>query len=282
MSGNKHGFRLRKYHISGTAMTVVGLLWLIPIYYLVINAFKPLRDVVMRTADLPSSLYLNNFVEIWNGTDYVRLLINSILITGGSVILVVVLCSMAGYRLSRMRSGKWANLLILYFVLAMVVPFQAIMIPLVSLISSLGLGNSRIGMVLIYSALQAPMAIYLYYGAAKAIPSSLEESARIDGAGNLRIFYQVVFPLLKPMTSTVVILTALWVWNDFLLPLVLLSDPAVKTLPLGTTALFFGSFMNKWHLGITACLLASLPMMILYLVMQKHIVKGITAGAVKG
>ena len=84
------------------------------------------------------------------------------------------------------------------------------------------------------------------------------------------------------MTSTVVILTALWVWNDFLLPLVLLSDPAVKTLPLGTTALFFGSFMNKWHLGITACLLASLPMMLLYLVIQKHIVKGITAGAVKG
>jgi len=263
-------------------MSVVGVLWLIPIYYLVINAFKPLRDVVVRTAEFPQELYLNNFAEIWNGTDYPHLLMNSIIITGGSVIAVVLLCSMAGYRLSRMKNGKWANLLILYFVLAMVVPFQAIMIPLVSLMSDLGLGNSYVGMILLYTALQAPMAIYLYYGASKAIPSSLEESARIDGAGNLRIFFQVVFPLLRPMTSTVVILTSLWIWNDFLLPLVLLSDPAVKTLPLGTTALFFGSFMNKWHLGITACLLASLPMMILYLIMQKHIVKGITAGAVKG
>ena len=143
-------WRLREYHISGAAMSVVGVLWLIPIYYLVINAFKPLRDVVMRTADLPESLYLDNFVEVWKGTDYAHLFVNSVVITGGSVFFVVLFCSMAGYRLSRMKNGKWANLLILYFVLAMVVPFQAIMIPLVSLISNLGLSNSLAGMILIF------------------------------------------------------------------------------------------------------------------------------------
>lgn len=280
-TNKSHFLRIRSHHVVGSFMALVGILWLIPIFYLVINAFKPLRDVVMRTAQMPTSLYLDNFAAVWKNMNYPQLLLNSLFVTAGSVALTVVLCSMAGYKLARM-SGKFANLLLLYFLLAMVIPFQALMVPLVKLMSDLKLSDSLLGLIILYVAIEAPIAIYLYYGAAKAIPTSLEESARIDGAGPLRTFYSVIFPLLRPMTGTVVILTSLWIWNDFLIPLILLSDPAKKTLPLGTTAMFFGTYMNKWNLGITAILMASLPMLLLFFVMQKHIVKGITAGSVKG
>jgi len=273
--------RIRSHHVIGTFMILCAILWLVPIYYLVINAFKPLRDVVMRTAQFPTSFYLDNFAAVWKNMNYPQLLFNSFFVTVGSVALTVLFCSMAGYKLARM-SGKSANLFLLYFLLAMVIPFQAIMVPLVKLMSDLKLSNSLFGLIVLYLAIEAPIAIYLYYGAAKAIPTSLEESARIDGASQLRTFFSVIFPLLRPMTGTVIILTSLWIWNDFLIPLILLSDPAKKTLPLGTTAMFFGTYMNKWNLGITAILMASLPMIILFFVMQKHIVKGITAGSVKG
>ncbi len=265
----------------GVLMGVVALLWLIPLYYLVINSFKPIRDVIMHTGEFPKSLYLDNFAEVWKMTNYPVLLRNSFVVTAGAVALIVLLSSMAGYKLARSRS-KGANWIILYFLVAMVVPFQAIMIPLVRLMSNLHLVDNLFGIVLLYGALQAPMAIYLYYGAAKGISPALEESAKIDGAGPFRTFFSVVFPLLAPMTVTVIILNSLWIWNDFLLPLVMLSSPLKKTIPLGTTALFFGQFMNKWNLGITAIFIASLPMLILYLALQKFVVRGITEGSVKG
>ncbi|MEI7883890.1 MAG: carbohydrate ABC transporter permease [Clostridia bacterium] len=262
-------------------MGIIALLWIIPVYYLVINAFKPLKDVVIRTGAFPTTLFLQNFIDVWKMTDYPLLFANSFIITSCSVALIVLFSSMAGYKLAR-SSGKVANLTILYFLVALVIPFQSIMIPLVKLMSQLHLANSKIGIIILYTALQSPMSIYLYYGAVKCISPSLEESATIDGAGPIRTFFSIIFPLLSPMTSTIVILNTLWLWNDFLLPLVLISDATKKTIPLGTSALMFGSFMNKWNLGITSILLATIPMLVVYLVLQKYIVKGITEGSVKG
>lgn len=267
--------------VTAVIMGLISLLWLVPIYFLIINSFKPLRAVAVNTGAFPTSLYLDNFKEVWRQVNFPVLLRNSVIVTVGSVALVVLLSSMAGYKLARSGSKK-ANWIILYFLVAMVVPFQAVMIPLVKLMSGLNLTDNLFGIILLYGALQAPMAMYLYYGAAKAISPALEESARIDGAGVFRTFFSVIFPLLSPMTVTVVILNTLWIWNDFLLPLVMLTSPAKKTIPLGTTALFSGQFMTKWNLGITAIFLASLPMLVLYVAMQKYIVKGIADGSVKG
>ena len=276
---------MKRKTIKSTLLTIVmgiiAFLWSIPIYYLVINAFKPLKDVVMRTGNFPTFLYLNNFVEVWQKTNYPLLFTNSLIIAVGSTALSVLFSSMAGYKLAR-SSGKVANLTILYFLVALVVPFQSVMIPLVKLMSQLHLTNSRIGIILLYTAISAPMNIYLYYGAVKCISPSLEESATIDGAGPIQTFFKIIFPLLSPMTTTIIILTGLWLWNDFLLPLVLISDPTKKTIPLGTLALFFSQFVSKWNLGITALFLATLPMLLVYLVLQKYIIKGITEGSVKG
>jgi raffinose/stachyose/melibiose transport system permease protein len=126
------------------------------------------------------------------------------------------------------------------------------------------------------------MAIFLYHGYVKGVPESLEESAIIDGAGPFRTYFTIIFPLLAPMTSTIVILQSLFIWNDFLLPLITLQNEALKTIPLGIAGKFFGQYAFKWNLGITAMLLASLPMLILYLVMQRYIISGVVKGAVKG
>ncbi|MFP4266772.1 MAG: carbohydrate ABC transporter permease [Spirochaetaceae bacterium] len=134
---------------------------------------------------------------------------------------------------------------------------------------------------MVYIALGTPIAIFLYQGYVKTIPYTLEESAIIDGAGPITIFFRIIFPLLKPMTSTIVILQSLYIWNDFLLPLISLSSESVKTIPLGIAGKFFGQYAFKWNLGITAMLLASLPMLVLYILLQRHIIGGVMRGSVK-
>lgn len=259
----------------------VFIYWLTPVFYMAVNSFKPLREVIMETAAMPTSFYVDNFVNVWKNTRYLILLQNSTFVTGLSIVGVVLLSAMTGYKLGRSK-GRWANLLILYFILVLVFPFQSIMIPLVKVMRDLSLIDSRLGLVFIYLALQSPMAIFLYSSYVKGIPRSLEESAYMDGAGEVRTFFSIIFPLMRPITGTVIILNALWIWNDFLLPLIMIQTPEKKTIPLGTTAVFFGRYMSKWHWGITSIFLASLPMILLYLFLQRYIIKGIMEGAVKG
>ncbi len=270
-----------KNTIIGILMGIICLLWLVPIYYLVINSFKPLIDVVQNVAAFPTSLYFESFIEVWNRNDFPLLFLNSLIITGGAVALIVLTCAMSGYRLA--RSGKkWAPLALFYLLLGLVVPFQAVMVPLMGIMGQFNLDDSRIGVIILYVALQAPMGTYLYFGAVKGVPTSLEESATIDGAGPFRTFFSIIFPLLGPTTVTLIILSSLWIWNDFLIPLILLVDPSKRTIPTGTAAMLFGQYATRWDLGIAAILMASIPMIIFYLALQKHIVKGITDGAVKG
>lgn len=268
-------------NVVGIFMGIVSIAWFFPIYFMFINTFKPLKDVVLNTAVFPESFYFGSYVTIWENTPYLLMFKNSFIITFFSVLGIVIFGSMAGYKLARANS-KWAYFLIMYFILTLIIPFQAVMIPLVKIMNNFNLIDSIIGIILVYIAFGSPLAIFLYHGAVKAIPKSLEESATIDGAGPYRTFFKVIFPLLTPITSTVVILQTLYIWNDFLLPLITLQSTANQTLPLGTTALFFGQYGNKWDLGITAIFMASLPMIILYMIMQKYIIKGIVSGATKG
>ncbi len=266
---------------TGTVMGLIALIWFIPIYFMIINSFKPLKDVIFTTAAFPRSLYLENIVNVWRDAKYFTLFSNSFIITAISLLGIILFASMTGYRLARTR-GKLVGFLMGYFILTLIIPFQAVMIPLVKTMKELSLINSRFGLVLVYIAFGSPMAIFLYHGYVKGIPESLEESAIIDGAGPFRTYFTIIFPLLSPMTSTIVILQSLFIWNDFLLPLITLQNEALKTIPLGIAGKFFGQYAFKWNLGITAMLLASLPMLILYLIMQRFIISGVVKGAVKG
>ena len=270
----------RNQTLLGMLMILVGLIWLIPIYYMLISSFKPLKNVLFDISAFPKSFYVENFKIVWRDADFFALFLNSVIISGVSLFFVALFSSMAGWRLARKKS-KRALLLLNLFTLTLIIPFQGIMIPLVKTMKNFNLIDSRYGIILVYIAIGCSMPMFLYYGAVKAIPESLEESAYIDGAGVYRTFFSIVLPLLKPMTGTVVILQTIFFWNDFLLPLITLQSNHLKTIPLGVTAHFFGKYQNQWQLGMTAMLLASLPMLILYSLMQRQIVSGITKGAVK-
>lgn len=273
----------RKRHmiIIGIAMILAALLWLTPIYFVLINGFKSFKDVFMDTAAFPKDFYLENFAEIIHKSDYGSLFLNSLFITLGSLFLVILLGGMAGYKLGRSNS-KFSKILLIYFIMTMIIPFQSVMIPMVKTLNEYGLIDTRFGIIMVYVAQLSPMAIFFYQAAVKRIPKSLEESARMDGASELKTHFRIVFPLLKTTTVTLVVLNGLMIWNDFLLPLLVLQSPEKKTLSLGTYTLFVGQYSNKMNLGMASVILASLPMILVYFVLQKHIVGGITDGAVKG
>jgi raffinose/stachyose/melibiose transport system permease protein len=266
--------------IVSIVMALVAAVWFLPIYFMIINSFKPLKTVIFTTAAFPKQFFLENIVKVWSGVNYYLLFTNSFLITAISIAGIVLFAAMAGYRLSRVKS-KLSGMMLSYFILTLIIPFQAIMIPLVKTMRDFGMIDTRWGLILVYVALGTPIAIFLYQGYVKTIPYTLEESAIIDGAGPLTIFFRIIFPLLKPMTSTIIILQSLYIWNDFLLPLITITSDSLKTIPLGVAGKFFGQYAFKWNLGITAMLMASLPMLILYLVLQRHIISGVMRGSVK-
>jgi len=266
--------------IACVVMGLISLVWFLPVYFMLINSFKPLKGVIFTTAAFPDSVYFGNIIEVWNGADYFLLFSNSLIITFVSLVGIVLCAAMAGYRLSRAAS-RVAALLLSYFILTLIIPFQAVMIPLVKTMREFSMIDSRWGLILVYIALGSPIAIFLYQGYIKTLPYALEESAIIDGAGPLTIFFRIIFPLLKPMTSTVVILQSLYIWNDFLLPLISLQSENLKTIPLGIAGKFFGQYAFKWNLGITSMLMASLPMLLLYIFVQRFIISGVMKGSVK-
>ncbi|MBM7702662.1 carbohydrate ABC transporter permease [Metabacillus iocasae] len=272
----KYGLKLFSLEVLAI---VLGLIFLVPFYYVVSNSLKSFAEILTNTSALPSSLQWSNYVEAFDRMNYLKVFSNSLIITVASNVVIVIFCSMAAYMLVRTKK-KISNIIFFTFVAAMVIPFQSIMIPLVKTASSLGLINSIWGLVIMYLGFGSGLAIFLYHGFIKGIPVELEEAAIIDGCSTLGVFWRIVFPLLKPITVTIVILNSLWIWNDFLLPLLVLQDPELRTIPLATF-FFFGQYTKQWDLALAALVISIIPLLIFFFAMQKHIIKGITSGSIK-
>ncbi len=268
-----------KLFILEIAAILIGLVFLVPFYYVVSNSLKSFSEILMNTSALPSVLQFQNYVNAFQQMDYLKVFMNSLMITVASNILIVVFCSMAAYMLVRTKK-KISNIIFMTFVAAMVIPFQSIMIPLVKVAGNFGLLNSIWGLVFMYLGFGSGMAIFLYHGFMKGIPVELEEAAIIDGCTPFGVFWRIVFPLLKPITVTIVILNSLWIWNDFLLPMLVLQDPELRTIPLATF-FFFGQYTKQWDLALAALVISIIPLLIFFFSMQKHIIKGITSGSIK-
>ncbi len=266
--------------LVGIGMILVGLLFFMPIYYMIINAFKQKKEILINTAAFPKSLYIDSFIDIWEKANYLTLLRNSVFVTGVSILFIVIFCSMTGHYIARhqTRLSKCVNI---YLVLALVIPFQAVMIPLIKMFSLLGLTDNPLGLIFCYIAFSSPMAVFLFTGAVRGVPAALEESACIDGASWFTTFWRIVFPLLKPITSTVVVLNVFWIWNDFLLPMIVLTSDSKKTIPVGIMSLIMGQYSYDMSLGLAAAAYSAIPMVIIYLSLQKYFIQGIASGAVK-
>lgn len=259
---------------------LLAILFLVPFYFVIANSMKTFGEILANTASLPSSFFVDNYVRVWEIMRYPMAFFNSLSITVLSNIGLVVISSMAAYRMVR-HPSKFNALLFSVFVASMVIPFQSIMIPLVKVANEVGLMESRWGLVICYFGFGVSLNLFLYHGFIKSVPKEIEESARVDGCNAFSVFWRIVFPLLKPMTVTIIILNSLWIWNDFLLPSLILTSPDLRTIPLSTYS-FFGQYTKQWDMALAALVLGVAPLVIFFFGLQKHIIEGITTGSVKG
>lgn len=263
-----------------TLLALSAVFWLFPLIMAFMNSFKTNGELLTNVMSIPKSLGLKNYVRTVEKMHYIRSFGNTVFLSFLSVFLIILFSALAGWKLCRTKTKLSAALFGL-FVFSMLIPFSSIMIPLYRVVLALHIKNSLAGLSFVYSGLGVSMAIFLYHGFVKGIPIDLEEAAAIDGCNNIKTFSHIVFPMLKPITATICITNVLWIWNDFLLPLINISDNKKYSLLLSTNTLF-GQYSSDWTAILSALILAAIPVVIFYAIFQKQILKGIAEGAVKG
>ena len=264
-------------------LVLVGLLVLVPFWILLVTAFKsPLEAASSSAVAPPTAFDPSGFVQAVSGSgnrNVLMAMLNSAIITAGSVALLILIGSIAAYTIAR-RPGKLGNLAYIGFVVGIILPFQLAMLPTYVALRSLGLLGSHFGMILLYTGLLMPMAVFLYTGFARVVPPDYEEAASIDGASRFRVFVSIVFPLLSPATGTVAIMTGLIVWNDFFTPLIFLSGSKATTLPVMMYS-FVGENATQWNVIFAVVIISMIPILTFYLFAQKKFIQGF-AGGMKG
>ena len=268
-----------------TILLVLGCVTILfPLYMTIVIAFKSPSEMtndIYGALSLPQSFSLDNFAEAMRVTDFWHSLGNSVIITAATIILSLVIHSMAGYAIGRnMSRKKGFKMIYFYIVSGMFVPFAILMMPLVKQTANLGFDN-MVGVVILYTVFYMPMNVMLYSGYMKNVPMAMEEAADMDGASAWRTYWTIIFPMMKPMHATVAVLTALGTWNDVMTPLVIMSGSDNVTLPLAQLN-FQTQFGTNYNLAFASYLLALLPIVIFYIICQKQIIGGVANGAVKG
>ncbi|KGN03136.1 sugar ABC transporter permease [Clostridium novyi A str. 4570] len=258
----------------------VAIIFLAPLYIAFTNSFKTQKGLYLNVLGLPKgdTFTLDNYIRAFEDLNFFHSFLNSFLITTISTVLIVIFSSMAAWMLVRSKT-KLSKFLFFLFAAAMLIPFQSVMLPLINIMGKLNLLNP-VGLVFMYLGFGSSLSIIMYHGFIKNIPLELEEAAIIDGCNKFQVFWIIVFPLLKPITVTVSILNAMWIWNDFLLPQLVINKPEWQTLPL-KMFYFFGEYSKKWNLALAGLVLAMIPIIVFYFFAQKHIVKGVTQGSIK-
>ncbi len=261
-------------------MVILAVIFISPAWIVLTNSFKPLGEILTNTFGLPKSPSLENFRYVLENMNYIKVFFNTVCICVFAIAFTVILSAMCAYRLSRWNN-KASNAILLLLMASMTVPFQSIMLPFAKICKSMNLTDSIPGLILVLIPLYCPMAVFIFQGAIKSIPKEIEEAAQMDGCSKLGTFFKIIFPLLKPSTSSIVVLFTLQMWNDFTLPLIMLQSESKKTITT-TVYSFFSAYSMRWDYALTSLALSILPMIIFFLFMQKYIISGIVAGAVKG
>lgn len=266
------------------ALIVVFIAYMFPFIMVVINSLKQKRDIIKSPFSwlyTIKGLSFDNFVKAFTQMDFLNAFKNSLLVTVSATLLVTLFATMLAYYIVR-HNNKISKITFALMVASMIIPFQAIMIPLVSIYGgTLNILNHRITLIFLHTGFSMAMSVFMFHGFIKGnVPVALEEAANIDGCTHAQTFFRIVFPLLKPIISTMVILNSLAFWNDFLLPSLVLSDKKLLTLPLSTYS-FYGTYSADYGTIMAGLLLCVIPVLILYIALQKQIISGVVAGAVK-
>lgn len=259
-------------------MVAVALVVAFPVYVLVNLAVRSPSDTSspIRPTAAPT---LDNLVQAWQRGALGGALVNSVLVTAVSVVVVLAVSALAAYPLARV-AARWSRGLFLLIMLGLVVPFQLAALPLYQTMRDLGLLGTPWSLVLFYSGLQVPFTTFLYVGFLRALPREFEDAGLIDGCGPVALFRYVVFPMLKPVTVTALVLNTVFVWNDFFTPLLYLSGSGQQTLPVAVAG-FVGQYGADWNLIFAALLISIVPVLVVYFLLQRSIINGF-AGGLKG
>ncbi len=270
----------RKKIVLSAAALIIGLIHMVPFYILVTTALKAKGDFSSKWV-FPDKLAFENFSEAWETANLSSAFYNTSIITVFSALLLIIFGSMGAYPLAR-RQTKLNKFIFMLFVAIMVIPPLTALVPLYQLVVDIGMMNTHEIAIFNNVAAYMPLAIFLYAGFIRStIPKELEEAAKIDGASTLGIFFKVVFPLLKPVTASILIISCVYIWNDYQFAIFFLQAEEVKTITVALAG-FFGENANRMNLVAAAAIMATLPMVILFMLLQKHFVKGLASGSVKG
>lgn len=258
-------------------VAVFSLTILVPLYFTVVTALKTPAEA--GTFSLPTSWQWHNFADAWNKVNYPKAALNSGIVTVCAVVITLLTNTFVAYAVARNMDKRFFRFLYYFFIAAMFVPFPVVMLPIAKQFGSWHMDNV-IGLILLYVVLGLGTNLFIATGFIRSIPTALEEAARIDGAGTWRIFWTIIFPLMGPINATIAITTALWAWNDFLLPLIVLTDQSSQTIPLAQYV-FSSQFATNYPMAFSSYLMALAPILIVYLFSQKWVISGVMRGAVK-
>jgi raffinose/stachyose/melibiose transport system permease protein len=280
-------YRMRfKRKVSRTILyCVLGLyaiLILFPLLIVIIPTFQTVQESSEGIMRLPANINFNNYISAWKQSSFHIALRNSVIITFSTIFLNILIGSIAAFPMAIREQNKIFKALFFLFLIGLMLPFQAIMIPLYILMGrTLRLTNTFTGTVLVYLAMTLPITIFFFSQFIKTIPKEMEEAAVIDGCGYLRMFYQIFFPMMKPITSAVIIQNMIFLWNDLLVPLIMIDRTSLKPI-MPRVYVFFGQYYNQWNLAFSILILAAIPFLLLFLLLQEQFIKGLSSGAVKG
>lgn len=269
---------------------VLFIITMFPFFIVVINSAKASLEIIVNPISLPErwGQMFDNIKFIWTSPTirYSTSVFSSVIVTVGSLASISIFAAMAAWVLVRTKT-KTSAIIFMLFITGLIIPFQVVMFPLVAFFriirETIGLPMLRTyhGMIFAYIGFGSPLAIFMFHGFIKSIPLELEEAATIDGCTRPQTFFKIIMPILQPIFVTIIILNAIWIWNDYLLPALILGvGQDVQTIPLAIAA-FAGSFVKKWDLIMTAVLMAAAPIIIGFIFAQKHIIKGMVAGSIK-
>ena len=278
MKHNKQAFALDRVLIQ---IFLIGnaIIMLYPILMMAMSGFKTNAEIFTHPFALPNSWNLDNFKVIWTQTNVPRFLLNSVIVTGFSVFFLLVMGTMAAYALSRYR-WRGSIMVSLFFLSGLMLPLRLAIIPLFIQLKFLGLTDSPLGLICIYDAMSLPATVFILTGFLRSLPAELEDSARMDGASELRIMIQIMVPLIAPAMVIAGIYNAVPIWNDFFFPLIFIQSPEWKTLAQGLTQ-FFGEYSINYGVLYAGLTLAALPIVVIFISQSRRFIAGMTAGAIK-
>lgn len=259
---------------------IIAILFLFPFYIAIVYSIKTPVETAQNPLAFPTHIAWSNYSDAIAASNFFLALRNSVLTTIGTVFLTISVCSMAAYMIAR-NNNRFYNFFYYLFMSSIMLPFQVLMFPLYKTWTELHLLNTIPGLIIALTGVQIGYFAFLYVGFIKTVPRELEESATLDGASRYRTFFSIIFPLLKPINSTILVLSALGAWNDFVVSMIIVQKKEASTLPL-VQFQFFGEYTSEINMAFAAIILSMIPIMVFYLFAQKYIIGGVTAGAVKG